>query len=174
MPVSMAAAAAAVVIGGTAVATGALTGGLGSSPTSIAKDTPDVAEPTVAGNPTTPTPMPIGSAGPSKNRVKAVAGYSVYASGHNYTSRELNGPLLGYFGVAPVSGTTDDDDLDKCVKRFSGELDRKPIGVDKANYNGNDATVMAFWEDQSSNAVRVVVVDSNCKLLRPESLATWN
>lgn len=98
--------------------------------------------------------------------------YSVYASGYNYTSEELRGPLLGYFGVGPGAGGGDDG-LDSCVRRFSNQLDRKPIGVDKAFYNGNEATIMAFWEDKNINAVRVVVVDDNCRKLRPESLATW-
>ncbi len=84
----------------------------------------------------------------------------------------MRGPLLGYFGVGPGAGGGDDG-LDSCVKRFSNQLDRTPIGVDKAFYNGNEATIMAFWEDKNINAVRVVVVDDNCRKLRPESLATW-
>lgn len=166
LPVA-AAAAAAVVVGGTALAANVLSGTSGPA-TSIAlspEDSNAAASPTPA--------MPTGVV-PTRDRQKAVGGYTVYASGHNYTSRELSGPLLGYFGVAPGSGTKDDQDLDKCVKRFSNQLDRKPIGVDKANYNGNEATIMAFWEDQSINAIRVVVVDSDCKSLRPESLSTWN
>lgn len=111
------------------------------------------------------------SAAPSE---KAEATYAVYASGYNYTSRELGGPLQSYFGVGPGSGSTDDESLDTCVKRFSNQLDRTPIAVDKALYNGNEATIMAFWEDKEINAVRVVVVDSNCKTLRREGLATWN
>ncbi|GIH64978.1 anti-sigma factor family protein [Microbispora siamensis] len=144
------AAAAAVVIGSGGLATGLLS--FGDSPS----------QPVVS------------QAQPGQSPAKAQAlTYSTYASGHNYTSRELRGPLLGYFGVAPGSGTNDDEDLDTCVKRFSTELDRTPIGVDKALYNGNEATVMAFWEDKSSNAVRVVVVDSQCHKLRPEVLASW-
>ncbi|GIH71218.1 anti-sigma factor family protein [Sphaerimonospora thailandensis] len=111
------------------------------------------------------------STGPTKTHQAQVA-YSVYASGYNYTSSELGGPLVDYFGPAPVFGSADDG-LDKCVKRFSNQLDRKPIGVDKAFYNGNEATIMAFWEDRTINAVRVVVVDDNCKTLRREGLATW-
>ncbi|MEV1198570.1 anti-sigma factor family protein [Microbispora rosea] len=144
------AAAAAVVIGSGGLATGLLS--FGDSP----------AQQVVS----------QGDPGQSPDNVEALT-YSTYASGHNYTSRELHGPLLGYFGVAPGSGTNDDEDLDTCVKRFSTELDRTPIGVDKALYNGNEATVMAFWEDKSSNAVRVVVVDSQCHKLRPEVLASW-
>ncbi|MEU6409715.1 zf-HC2 domain-containing protein [Microbispora sp. NPDC046933] len=147
---AVAAAAAAVVIGSGGLATGLLS--FGDSPS----------QPVVS----------QGDPGQSPTNVQALT-YSTYASGHNYTSRELRGPLLGYFGVAPGSGTNDDEDLDTCVKRFSNELDRTPIGVDKALYNGNEATVMAFWEDKSMNAVRVVVVDSDCRKLRPEGLATW-
>ena len=149
MPAAVAA-AAAVVIGSGGLATGLLS--LGDSPSR-----PVVSQ---------------GQPGQSPADVQALT-YSTYASGHNYTSRELRGPLLGYFGVAPGSGTNDDEDLDTCVKRFSNELDRTPIGVDKALYNGNEATIMAFWEDKSMNAVRVVVVDSGCRKLRPEGLATW-
>ncbi|OPG13131.1 anti-sigma factor [Microbispora sp. GKU 823] len=144
------AAAAAVVIGSGGLATGLLSFG------------------------DSPSQQVVSQAQPGQSPAKAQAlTYSTYASGHNYTSRELRGPLLGYFGVAPGSGTNDDEDLDTCVKRFSTELDRTPIGVDKALYNGNEATVMAFWEDKSSNAVRVVVVDSQCHKLRPEVLASW-
>ncbi|WP_169949063.1 anti-sigma factor [Microbispora sp. H11081] len=149
MPAAVAA-AAAVVIGSGGLATGLLSFGDSPSRTVVSQGQP----------------------GQSPADVQAMT-YSTYASGHNYTSRELRGPLLGYFGVAPGSGTNDDEDLDTCVKRFSNELDRTPIGVDKALYNGNEATIMAFWEDKSMNAVRVVVVDSGCRKLRPEGLATW-
>ncbi|GGO25175.1 hypothetical protein GCM10010116_50550 [Microbispora rosea subsp. aerata] len=145
------AAAAAVVFGGGSLATGLLSFGDSPSQTALSQGTP----------------------GQSPSAQVEELTYSTYASGHNYTSRELRGPLLGYFGVAPGSDTNNDEDLDTCVKRFSNELDRMPIGVDKALYNGNEATVMAFWEDKSSNAVRVVVVDSKCHKLRPEILASW-
>ncbi|MEZ0074526.1 anti-sigma factor [Planotetraspora sp. GP83] len=152
MPVA-AAAAAAVVIGGAGLATSLISAGGPQSPSVVGAGGPSIA--------------------PSKTELKGRVSYSVYASGHNYTTRELSGPLLGYFGVAPGSWTNDDQDLDKCVKRFSSQLDRKPIGVDKALYNGNEATIMAFWEDKTINAVRVVVVDSDCKSLRSQGLATW-
>ncbi|WP_214107021.1 hypothetical protein [Acrocarpospora catenulata] len=100
--------------------------------------------------------------------------YTVRASGHNYTSRELDGPLLGYFGPEPGTGSNSDEQLDACVQAKSNELDRAPIAVDRALYNGNEATVMAFWEDRSLNRVRVVVVDDECGELRPDGLATWN
>ncbi|MEV0971574.1 anti-sigma factor family protein [Microtetraspora glauca] len=151
---AVAAAAAAVVIGGTGVATTVLSAQGGGSTPYVASQ----ADP---------------SSDPTASELKATT-YTVSASGHNYTNRELSGPLLGYFGVGPASDTTDDEPLDKCVRRFSNQLDRKPIGVDKALYNGNEATIMAFWEDKNINAVRVVVVDSSCKSLRPESLASWN
>ncbi|WP_055480357.1 anti-sigma factor family protein [Sphaerimonospora mesophila] len=150
LPVSVAA-ATAVVAGAAGLVNGMLAAG----------DTP--ARNTVA----------QGSASTEPTRTHhAGAAYSVYASGYNYTSQELRGPLLGYFGVGPGAGGGDDG-LDSCVKRFSNQLDRTPIGVDKAFYNGNEATIMAFWEDKNINAVRVVVVDDNCRKLRPESLATW-
>ncbi|MFF3668387.1 anti-sigma factor family protein [Microtetraspora malaysiensis] len=148
---AVAAAAAAVVIGGTGVATTMLSAQGGSAPSRI---------------------HIAGSAGtPSTNA--SVLAYTVSKSDHNYTNRELSGSLLEYFGPAPAFGTNDNESLDKCVKRFSDQLDRQPIGVDKAFYNGNEATIMAFWEDQNINAVRVVVVDSSCKSLRSDGLATW-
>jgi hypothetical protein len=147
-----AAAAAAVIIGGTGVVTNMLSSGDSSGQFALGQ----------------------GETTPPRTEERALASsYSIFASGHNYTSRELRGPLLGYFGVAPGSGTNEDEGLDTCVKRFSNRLDRKPIGVDKALYNGNDATIMAFWEDKNINAVRVVVVDSACHSLRPDGLATW-
>ncbi|MBP2704665.1 zf-HC2 domain-containing protein [Microbispora sp. RL4-1S] len=148
-----AAAAAAVIVGGTGLATNLLSDG-------------GAAQSSLLGS------GAAGSATPTKTHQKAV-NYSISASGHNYTSRELRGPLLGYFGVAPGSGTNDDQDLDTCVKRLSAQLDRTPIGVDKALYNGQEATVMAFWEDKKINAVRVVVVDDECQPLRQDDLATW-
>ncbi|GIH23201.1 hypothetical protein Aph01nite_15110 [Acrocarpospora phusangensis] len=100
--------------------------------------------------------------------------YTVRASGHNYTSRELSGPLVGYFGPEPGTGSNNDEQLDACVQDKANELDRPPIAVDRAQYNGSEATVMAFWEDQSLDKVRVVVVDDNCRELRQDGLATWN
>ncbi|MEW9533681.1 zf-HC2 domain-containing protein [Microbispora sp. NPDC049125] len=151
MPVA-AAAAAVAVIGGAGLATGLLSSG--NTPQGYALGQADT------------------SAAPTKS-VKDKTSYLVAASGHNYTGRELKGPLLGYFGVGPASGSNADTVLDACVKRTSARLDRTPIGVDKALYNGNEATIMAFWEDKASNAVRVVVVDSDCHRLRAEDLATW-
>ncbi|GAA0971070.1 hypothetical protein GCM10009555_021200 [Acrocarpospora macrocephala] len=110
---------------------------------------------------------------PDRSPQRALA-YTVRASGHNYTSRELSGPLVGYFGPEPGTGTNNDEQLDACVQAKSNELDRAPIAVDRALYNGNEATVMAFWEDQSLDKVRVVVVDDNCHELRQDGLATWN
>ncbi|GLX01034.1 zf-HC2 domain-containing protein [Microtetraspora sp. NBRC 16547] len=152
---AVAAAAAAVVVGGTGLATTVLSAQGGAPQPSYVMGQGE----------------PKGS--PSANNPTAMA-YAVSASGHNYTSRELSGPLLDYFGPAPGFGTNDDETLDKCVRRVSDQLDRTPIGVDKAFYNGNEATIMAFWEDKNINAVRVVVVDSSCKSLRRESLASWN
>ncbi|GAA1023615.1 hypothetical protein Aple_077270 [Acrocarpospora pleiomorpha] len=111
---------------------------------------------------------------PERSPHRALA-YTVRASGHNYTSRELSGPLVGYFGPEPGTGTNNNDEqLDACVQAKSNELDRAPIAVDRALYNGNEATVMAFWEDQSLDKVRVVVVDDTCHELRQDGLATWN
>ncbi|WP_061290546.1 anti-sigma factor family protein [Herbidospora cretacea] len=154
MPIT-AAAAAAVVFGGVGLATQLVASGPGEGVTGG-----QVAGPAVS---------------PEKSPLKtAEAAWAVRASGHNYTSRELNGPLLGYFGPEPGTGSNSDEQTDKCVARKANELDRQPIAVDRAFYNGQDATIMAFWEDKTINAVRVVVVGSNCHNLRPEGLATWN
>ncbi|WP_062430534.1 hypothetical protein [Herbidospora daliensis] len=152
MPVA-AAAAAAVVFGGVGLATQFVASGSGDGGV------------TVAGPAVSPEKSPLKT---------AESAWAVRASGHNYTSRELNGPLLGYFGPEPGTGSNSDEQTDKCVARKANELDRQPIAVDRAFYNGQDATIMAFWEDKTINAVRVVVVGSNCHSLRPEGLATWN
>ncbi|WP_066375701.1 hypothetical protein [Herbidospora mongoliensis] len=152
MPIT-AAAAAAVVFGGVGLATQLVASGSGES------SGVQVAGPAVS---------------PDKTPLKTAESWAVRASGHNYTSRELNGPLLGYFGPEPGTGSNSDEQTDKCVARKANELDRQPIAVDRAFYNGQDATIMAFWEDKTINAVRVVVVGSNCRSLRPEGLATWN
>ncbi|WP_062346953.1 hypothetical protein [Herbidospora yilanensis] len=154
MPVA-AAAAAAVVFGGVGLATQLVASGSGD------------------GGAVAPVAGPAAS--PEKSPLKtAESAWAVRASGHNYTSRELNGPLLGYFGPEPGTGSNSDEQTDKCVARKANELDRQPIAVDRAFYNGQDATIMAFWEDKTINAVRVVVVGPNCHNLRPEGLATWN
>ncbi|NAS23376.1 hypothetical protein GT755_16945 [Herbidospora sp. NEAU-GS84] len=154
MPVA-AAAAAAVVFGGVGLATQLVASGSGD------------------GGAVSPVAGPAVS--PEKSPLKtAESAWAVRASGHNYTSRELNGPLLGYFGPEPGTGSNSDEQTDKCVARKANELDRQPIAVDRAFYNGQDATIMAFWEDKTINAVRVVVVGPNCHSLRPEGLATWN
>ncbi|WP_030452616.1 hypothetical protein [Herbidospora cretacea] len=154
MPVA-AAAAAAVVFGGVGLATQLVASGSGD------------------GGAVAPVAGPAVS--PEKSPLKtAESAWAVRASGHNYTSRELNGPLLGYFGPEPGTGSNSDEQTDKCVARKANELDRQPIAVDRAFYNGQDATIMAFWEDKTINAVRVVVVGPNCHSLRPEGLATWN
>nr|WP_062340925.1 hypothetical protein [Herbidospora sakaeratensis] len=152
MPVA-AAAAAAVVFGGVGLATQIVASGSGDGGV------------TVAGPAVSPEKSPLKT---------AESAWAVRASGHNYTSRELNGPLLGYFGPEPGTGTNTDAQTDKCVAHKANELDRQPIAVDQAFYNGQDATIMAFWEDKTINAVRVVVVGPDCHNLRPEGLATWN
>ncbi|TKK85894.1 hypothetical protein FDA94_23635 [Herbidospora galbida] len=152
MPIA-AAAAAAVVFGGVGLATQFVASGSGDGGV------------TVAGPAASPEKSPLKT---------AESAWAVRASGHNYTSRELNGPLLGYFGPEPGTGSNSDEQTDKCVARKANELDRQPIAVDRAFYNGQDATIMAFWEDKTINAVRVVVVGPNCHSLRPEGLATWN
>ncbi|GAB1819859.1 anti-sigma factor family protein [Herbidospora sp. RD11066] len=154
MPIT-AAAAAAVVFGGVGLATQLVASGTGDG---------GVVQ-TQAGPAVSPERTP---------QKTAESAWAVRASGHNYTSRELNGPLLGYFGPEPGTGSNSDEQTDKCVARKANELDRQPIAVDRAFYNGQDATIMAFWEDKTINAVRVVVVGSNCHNLRPEGLATWN
>ncbi|MBO3750283.1 hypothetical protein J5X84_29735 [Streptosporangiaceae bacterium NEAU-GS5] len=151
LPVGMAA-AAAVVVGSTAIAANVLLSAQG--PTASGPGEGSVA------------------AAPTKTQQRAGTAVAMFASGHNYTSKELSGPLVDYFSAAPGNyGSA--EDLDSCVKRRSSQLNRRPIAVDKAQYNGNEATIMVFWKDQVRNTVQVVVVDSACKSLRKAATAAW-
>jgi hypothetical protein len=143
-------AAAAVVVGSTAIATSLL----------LSPQTPSASGPSESS-----------VAAPSRTQQLAPA-IAMFASGHNYTGRELSGPLVDYFSAAPGNYSSAED-LDKCVKRRSNQLDRRPIAVDQALYNGNEATIMVFWENEATNRVRVVVVDDSCKTLRKDALAAW-
>src|SRR5690606_20160907 len=77
MPIAVAA-AAAVVAGAAGLVNGLLTPDAGQTPYAMGQETT--------------------SAAPSSG-AKAEPAYAVYASGYNYTSRELSGPLQSYFGV---------------------------------------------------------------------------
>ncbi|WP_424527762.1 anti-sigma factor family protein [Sphaerisporangium viridialbum] len=105
-------------------------------------------------------------------------------SGFNYSSDVLNGPLATYVGaVGPGSGgdASVDPAVVRCVtkiservgKRLNSQAAAKPIGVDQALYQGNEAMVMAFWKDRLRNAVWVYVVDSNCANVRQPAVGRW-
>ncbi|MEV7966068.1 zf-HC2 domain-containing protein [Sphaerisporangium sp. NPDC088356] len=110
--------------------------------------------------------------------------YVISKSDFNYSSDVLNGPLATYVGATgPGSdgAPSVDPTVVRCVtkiservgKRLHSETAAKPIGVDQALYQGNEATVMAFWKDRLRNAVWVYVVDSNCANMRPPAVARW-
>ncbi|MEU8267807.1 zf-HC2 domain-containing protein [Sphaerisporangium sp. NPDC049002] len=110
--------------------------------------------------------------------------YVIGSSGFNYSSDVLNGPLATYVGATgPGSGgdASVDPAVARCVtkiservgKRLNSETAAKPIGVDQALYQGNEATVMAFWKDRLRNAVWVYVVDGNCENMRRPAVGRW-
>ncbi|WP_248964647.1 hypothetical protein [Sphaerisporangium perillae] len=112
------------------------------------------------------------------------AGYMISKSGFNYSNKDLNGPLVTIVGATgPGSGgdASGDPAVLRCVSQISERVGNrlhsdttpKPISVDQALYEGNEATVMAFWKDRLRNAVWVYVVDSNCGNMRPPSVSRW-
>ncbi|MDH2425551.1 zf-HC2 domain-containing protein [Sphaerisporangium sp. TRM90804] len=173
MPV-MASAAAAVVLGSIGLTANMLTatGTGGASEGSIAWTPPST-------GPTSAAEQPAGTV---DRATTSGSGYSIGTSGYNYSDAVLDGPLLTVFGATgPGSGgqASVDPGVVRCVSRISERVgDRvgrtpKPIGVDKALYLGNEATVMAFWKDRLRNAVWLYVVDSNCRNLRPPTVGRW-
>jgi hypothetical protein len=110
--------------------------------------------------------------------------YAISKSDFNYSNTVLDGPLLTYVG-ATGPGAGGDASVDpavvRCVTKISERVGRKlgsrtdpkPIGVDQAFYEGNEATVMAFWKDHLRNAVWVYVVDSKCASMRQPAVGRW-
>ncbi len=159
-------AAAATVLGGVGLATGLLNDG-GSPRTSV------LAESATTGA-TTQTPTSAASHAASGQGADT-ASYPVGSSGYIYADAELDGPLVRYFGAQPGLGGTDSDPkLNRCIRSIVKKVGSKPIGVDKAYYNGSEAAIMVFWHDKAANSVEVRVVNPDCKNMRKPGLATWN
>jgi hypothetical protein len=139
-----AAGAAAAVIGATVLATGTLTA---SGPA--------------------PRP-PIAQPAPSDT-----VQYALTDSNWNYTDAELRGSLLNYIGPATIVGTTDKSGIDKCVQQVSAQIGKSPFAVDQGFYNGQEANILLFWQNQAKNTVRVHVVGPQCDNVRKPGLARW-
>ena len=110
--------------------------------------------------------------------------YVIAKSGYNYSNDVLNEPLETVGGAyAPGAGNNASTDaaVVRCVSRISDRVGHKlgkskapkPISVDQAFYEGNEATVMAFWKDRLRNAVWVYVVDSGCANVRTPAVGRW-
>ncbi|RCG30098.1 hypothetical protein DQ384_18335 [Sphaerisporangium album] len=172
MPVA-ASVAAAVVIGGAGVTASMLTAsgpGTGTAPP-IAID-----QPKPSAKPTKHYEIGTGSA-------PQAADYIVGKSGYNYSSSVLDGPLATYVGATGPgtdSSATADAAVTRCVAKLSARVGKKlgvkapkPIGVDQGFYEGNEATVVAFWKDRFRNAVFVYVVNDGCANVRPPAVSRW-
>jgi hypothetical protein len=128
------------------------------------------------------SPVQPGSAKPGSTRPGR--SYVIGKSGFNYSNTVLNEPLVTVVG-ATGPGAGGDASVDpavvRCVNEISDRVGRKlgsratpkPIGVDQAFYEGNEATVMAFWKDRFRNAVWVYVVDSKCANMRTPAVGRW-
>ncbi|GAA3410418.1 hypothetical protein [Streptosporangium vulgare] len=139
-----AAGVAAAVIGATALATGTLTA---SGPDHV----PAIAQPAPADT----------------------IQYSLTDSNWNYTDAELRGSLLDYISPGTIVGTTENSGIDKCVRQVSAQVGLSPFAVDQGFYNGQEANILLFWQDQAKNTVRVHVVGPQCENVRKPGLAHW-
>lgn len=139
-----AAGVAAAVIGATALATGTLTA---SGPDHV----PTIAQPAPADT----------------------IQYSLTDSNWNYTDAELRGSLLDYISPGTIVGTTENSGIDKCVRQVSAQVGLSPFAVDQGFYNGQEANILLFWQDQAKNTVRVHVVGPQCENVRKPGLASW-
>ncbi|MEU4829960.1 zf-HC2 domain-containing protein [Streptosporangium sp. NPDC023615] len=141
---AVAAGAAAVVIGATALATGTLTA------------------PDPAGSPSGP---PLAS-----DTVR----YTLTDSNYNYTDAELRGALLDYIGPATIlDGTAGQSGTDACVRKVAAKVGASPFAVDQGFYNGQEANILLFWKDQAKNTVSVHVMGPQCDVVRKPALARW-
>ncbi len=131
-----------------------------------------------------PSSLAPGKATPDSKPPAPGRSYVISHSDFNYSSDVLNGPLATYVGATgPGSGgdASVDPAVVRCVtkiservgKRLNSQAAAKPIGVDQALYQGNEAMVMAFWKDRLRNAVWVYVVDSNCANVRQPAVGRW-
>lgn len=165
VPLSSVAAAAAVVIGGVSVANNVL---VAEGP-----DRQPVAAPSQpVPSESTPAQETLAADAPEQERGTR---FVIGESGYNYADAELKANLVAYFGSMPGSGSASSDaKLNRCIARLSAAENRKPIGIDRAYYNGNEALIMLFWHNRSQDLVKVRVVSPECKNLRKPGLATWN
>jgi anti-sigma factor RsiW len=161
------AAAAAGVLGGVGLATTLLNdGGSARRPAVLAES---------ATTGTTAKTHTSAASHAATDRGTDTTSYPVGSSGYIYADAELDGPLVRYFGAQPGLGGTDSDPkLNRCIKSIVKKVGSKPIGVDKAYYNGSEAAIMVFWHDKAANSVEVRVVNPDCKNMRKPGLATWN
>ncbi|GII80433.1 hypothetical protein Sru01_54150 [Sphaerisporangium rufum] len=132
-----------------------------------------------------PADVPGAAQRPPGGTERASAGrrYVIGKSGYNYSAAALKGPLNTYLGATPGSGNdaSADPAVTRCVSQISARVGRRlnlqrspnPIGVDRAQYRGKDATMMAFWKDRLHNAVWVYVVDDRCQNVRQPVVSRW-
>ncbi|MFC6085561.1 anti-sigma factor family protein [Sphaerisporangium aureirubrum] len=175
MPAAASVAAAAVI--GSVGVTASLLSASGGQPSG-----PTVALPA----PAAPAPAVVqpqrGTIG--KGSTQTGGNYAIGKSDFNYSDAVLDGPLATYVGATgPGSGggTSADQSVTGCVSQIAARVGRRlgadkaptPIGVDQGLYQGNEATVMAFWKDRLRNAVWVYVVDGNCASLRKPAVGRW-
>ncbi|GAA3080635.1 anti-sigma factor family protein [Streptosporangium carneum] len=122
------------------------------------------------------------AAPPSRVSVEALPapaksdGYQLTDSNWNYTEQELRGSLLDYIGPAQIVDAQDQSEgykLAQCVKQVSGKVGKSPFAVDQGFYNGQEANIMVFWNNQAKNRVRVHVVGPQCDDVRKPALAHW-
>lgn len=99
--------------------------------------------------------------------------YTLTDSNWNYTDAELRGSLLEYISPATIVGTTDNSGIDKCVRQVSAQVGKSPFAVDQGFYNGQEANILLFWQNQAKNTVRVHVVGPQCDVVRKAGLASW-
>ncbi|MGW3347840.1 anti-sigma factor family protein [Nonomuraea rubra] len=160
---AVAAAAAAVVVGTAVASTGLLASGGDSGA--------GVAPPPIA----LPPAQTITPSQPPKDRLKA-RGYNVTNSDHNYSDPELRTPLQDFLAPAPAVLDTSDgsDSVSKCVSAVSKRSKLDVFAVDRGQYNGQEALIMASWKQRAAKKVRIDVVDPfNCKNLRKPALGRW-
>ncbi|MGW0059588.1 hypothetical protein ACWDTT_06625, partial [Streptosporangium sandarakinum] len=102
--------------------------------------------------------------------------YQLTDSNWNYTEQELSGSLLEYIGPAQIvdaAQATDASKIDQCVQQVSKKTGKFPFAVDQGFYNGQEANIMVFWQNQAKNTVRVHVVGPQCENVRKPAFARW-
>ncbi|MFF5205218.1 anti-sigma factor family protein [Streptosporangium sp. NPDC000396] len=103
--------------------------------------------------------------------------YQLTDSNWNYTEQDLSGSLLEYIGPAQMADAlegTKASKIEQCVQRISNKVGKSPFAVDQGFYNGQEANILVFWQNQAKNSVRVHVVGPQCEAVRKPALAHWN